>query len=709
MKKTFLIIIFLLLVLSSCQSGWQSSDPSLSGTAASSDNSVTTVEAVKKEVPSFDDFSEVSSFFYSSPDLSDEREIANFGGNGKAFSSSRIINVRKGDLSEYDFVGTARSLVSDLVKKGVSARFYNVLHDETSIEVSLDSFLNDHTFVAVKEVRETDDFYSVYFSDLPVHAGFYDESLNAESGTYMTLDFYSDFETEFAVSVSASEDGIERASSDVFIPSRKESETRNIYNGRVTFTLPFLEEGSYYISLFTPSQPFPIASVPVNITPGKYADRTQHLFFEGNWESVENYDAYCSDLLDLFYDCYPRIKSRFDLLSSAPDNVIIRPAPDYEGLAYSYSDTVVVSSKYASENPDRIGFFAHELTHIAQNFKNFKSSWWSENTANYSEFRYFSWLVHGGKYAQIFNPDDPTVREWDFEPFGVGSKLFFAYVDYLYPTHKEDDGGTVYGLIDSVNFAIENGSIEDDSDPYDKTSAISLLVSEISEGRFESIGEIRDSFESEILEWRSGNGESGWWFFGFSGYEDNFVIENLPGLENPRYPTYDPLPIERGLNSGLMLPEEVLDGWTNLSVGGEVISYSGLVEGCPAENVIDGDSETIWLSDEGHIIDYMSFYKGISGYIIIDLGSESTFNTYTLSQKKARENAAFCESWDVLVSEDGVNWTLLDTQTNGGHRETESFFVGNQSARYVQLRLFKFGEDDSCVCISEFMLFNVGN
>ncbi|OWK45000.1 basic secretory protein-like protein [Fimbriiglobus ruber] len=95
------------------------------------------------------------------------------------------------------------------------------------------------------------------------------------------------------------------------------------------------------------------------------------------------------DLIKLFYECYPKLLTRFD----HPD----RPAPRRIRIvfdakldipAYCAGDTVTVSGKWLREHPADVGLLTHELTHAVQAYPSPNPGWLTEGIADYARNLY---------------------------------------------------------------------------------------------------------------------------------------------------------------------------------------------------------------------------------------------------------------------------------------------------------------------------------
>ena len=65
----------------------------------------------------------------------------------------------------------------------------------------------------------------------------------------------------------------------------------------------------------------------------------------------------------------------------APGTFVIRMDPDYDGVAYANSGGIVVSVDYARANPQDLGMFLHEATHVVQ--QHARGGWITEGMADW--------------------------------------------------------------------------------------------------------------------------------------------------------------------------------------------------------------------------------------------------------------------------------------------------------------------------------------
>ncbi len=296
----------------------------------------------------------------------------------------------------------------------------------------------------------------------------------------------------------------------------------------------FSNQGNYAMQMSELSLAYENTKYSFTRTAAKAAnDEDFELIFAGDWDLVTDKE-YIANLEELFYRTYPRLYARFGI-GDEPKTVTFIADGDYSlsgTAAYSDGDTVVVSVDYANAHPEDLGYFSHELTHVVQQYGSRViyggDAWWVENLANYGGFRYYHWADEYPEEEQVGSADDVTLQDWGYQPYG-NNKWFFSYMDYMYPTTMDSSGNLDYGLIDSINLLIKY-HISDtlDDDPYDTSTPINKLVKEIT--GYDCIESLRLQYVEDLT---SGK----WSFTGFAGYADNFLTENLEGVENPSYPS----------------------------------------------------------------------------------------------------------------------------------------------------------------------------
>lgn len=418
-------------------------------------------------------------------------------------------------------------------------------------------------------------------------------------------------------------------------------------------------------------------------------EKEYEAIFMGDWDQVTA-PNYKKNLQELFDQVYPRQYTRWGT-GSEPKRMFITADKAYDGVAYTLGNTIVISVDWMNAHPVGIGYFSHELTHAAQQYGNVNSSgpaWWVENMANYGGFRYYHWATDDN--VQVYQASDTSLQDWKYEAYG-NNKWFFAYMDAKYPTTKASNGTVTLGLIDSINNMLKsNKSTKYDDNPYDTTTDWNKLVKQIT--GYDCIESLRLRFVEELK-----NGT--WAFTGFRDYRDNWITEGLEGVDNPTYPMIGQK--MHGNTVATKLSNPITSG-TNLCNGAIILHTTGQTNSNEAaEKLIDGNLDTKWCSRSSS----ESTFNGRMHSVKIDLGSKKTFNTYTLYNTKSKEGFANASEWEVLISEDGKNWTSVDYQVNNDNA-ISSYDIGSRTARYVQIKIFNPGDSVGTVRLYEFQLYN---
>lgn len=434
-----------------------------------------------------------------------------------------------------------------------------------------------------------------------------------------------------------------------------------------------------------------LLSIPCMATAEEY-----HIVFHGDWDQIQK-PSYQEEMAEMFEMSYPRLHARWGM-EDAPVTIFLQAdAADKESVAYSYGQHVVISVDYANRAPYDFGCIAHELTHCVQGYSGKLiyggDAWWTENMANYGRFRYYHWADISQMEPSSTLPAD--WMDWGYAPYG-NCQWFFAYMDARYPTMLDAQGQIQYGLIDSIHRLIRanEGELLDD-DPYDAHTPINKLVCAIT--GYESIEALRLRFVRELQ-------EGSWAFTGFEDYQDNFLTENLPGVSNPEYPSWEHA-IHRSSESET---EEAQTSGENICQGAAIVAASGFVNAFEApEMLIDGDSNTKWCSTPDHVTNMTHSMDGAKQWIVIDLGAEKQFDTYTiLNTQTVEPSYGNMVQWELLVSGDGENWLSVDYQSHCDVDQA-SFDIGQQSARYLLLKIFDPDNGErGTIRLYEFMLFN---
>ena len=271
-------------------------------------------------------------------------------------------------------------------------------------------------------------------------------------------------------------------------------------------------------------------------------------------------------------------------------------------------------------------------------------------------------------------------------------------MDYRYPTTRDGDGNKKLGLIDSLNMLIKNNDTgaEYSDDPRDTSSPFNQKVKEIT--GYDCIESLRLRFVEEL---KSGT----WKFEGFGNYPDNWLTEDVAGVANPQYPMVGEK--THGDKTAAKLGTVVTDG-ENLCGGAKILACSGATSDKEsAAMLIDGDLNTKWCAKSDDSVEGAQYkLNGVKHWVKIDLGEQKTFNTYTLFNTESKEPGyGNATEWEVLISNDGENWTSVDYQDNQNSNEA-SFDIGSQTARYVFIKIFKPDNGVGTLRLYDFQLYN---
>jgi len=340
---------------------------------------------------------------------------------------------------------------------------------------------------------------------------------------------------------------------------------------------------------------------------------------------------------------------------------------------------------------DKCEYIAHELTHVVQHYGGFQSTWWVENMADYARFRYYHWLDEENVFNYFQN--DPEVKDWGYEPYRR-AEWFFAYLDERYPTTKGENGKITHGLIDTLHFAIQRGEIEDDGKKEHTNEKFNAIVEQIT--GYPNIEALRQRYVEEL--------ENGLWTFdGFEDYPDNFLTRKS-GEVYPQIKETTP-----GTRTAEKSEELITEGM-NLCSDASIFACSGFINDNEQDvMLIDGKDITKWCATVKDVQDKRYLLEKVPHYIIIDLGSSKMFDTYTILHAGIRESEAYnTHAWEVLVSENGTDWISVDYQS-GNQENAGSYEIGENSGRYVMLKVWNPDESVGTVRIYEFMLFNKRN
>jgi len=400
------------------------------------------------------------------------------------------------------------------------------------------------------------------------------------------------------------------------------------------------------------------------------------ILFYKDWHLITT-EGYVDELIKLFYNSYPRLYKRWGT-GTEPKTITFMADSTYDGVAYCAGTTVCVSTTYANANPHDIGFFSHEITHSVQQYGGQliyeDPGWWTENMANYGGFRYFHWS--NPRYVQVYEASDTSLQNWGWQKYG-NNKWFFAYMDAKYPTTKNADGTLNYGLIDSINNLIKNHTgAQLHDDPYTVGSPFNNVV--LAETGYDCMESLRLRFVEEL---KAGT----WKFTGFGDYTDNWRTEDIEGIPNPDYPMLGTK--THGNKTASELSYDVTSG-TNLALNSKIYDKSGQVNASEAASMlVDGNLGTKWCATASNLTNPTYALNGVKHWVMLDLGSEKTFNTYTMYNTQSKEGYGNATEWEIMVSNDAKNWTSVDYQSYN-NSAISSFNIGSQKARYVFIKVF---------------------
>ena len=237
-----------------------------------------------------------------------------------------------------------------------------------------------------------------------------------------------------------------------------------------------------------------------------------------------------------------------------------------------------------------------------------------------------------------------------------------------------------------------NTGSEYSDNPYTVGSPINNKVKEIT--GYDCFEELRKHYVEELK-----NGT--WTFTGFGDYSDNWLTEDIEGIPNPVYPAV------KGKTHGTNTANQIsnVTSGENLLLGSKVVDVSGFTnDGESGEKLFDNNLSTKWCATLGNGGFGAWALEEVKHWIKIDLGSEKTFNTYTLYNTGSHEGYQNMSEWELLISDDGVNWKSVDYQVNK-NENISSFDIGTQRARYIALRAFE-GDNTGTIRLYELQLYN---
>ena len=316
-------------------------------------------------------------------------------------------------------------------------------------------------------------------------------------------------------------------------------------------------------------------------------------------------------------------------------------------------------------------------------------AWFTEQMASYAGLRYYHW----GTTAEAVDLEKLTDRHnYNFNWTGYGNcGIFFAYVDWHYPTIDKNVNGKVdddeRGVIDALYYLIKHTDKMLYDNPYDPETPFNKTIQKVTGGKYKKVPEIYEDFVKDM---KSGD----WVFTGFADFRDNWLTEDIPGVANPNYPKYGPatpgdITNEAKAQTGVTAETAVLPSGENIAAGSTVIKYSGKhADDEGVEALFDGKLDTNWramASERSADYTLMSLQHGF----VIDLGAVKTFDSYTIVNAGITQSDVMnTYSWEILVSEDGKNFTSIDYQDKQT-ADVVTVDVGTQTARYIEVRIYK--------------------
>jgi len=609
------------------------------------------------------------------------------------------------DVSKFQIFGTGVSAVNQInAKFGGYRKNYFLVNEAGEKTESSNTEVRKLPTIGVivneDKANKTVDF-EVHVVEVKVQSSW--SHVTARAGSYLMFEFTSSLPIQFATSVTAEKGGSASSAAD----NQKGisvSGADGTYKGTAKCQVPYAAGNTMYINIcLDGAVSDSLVSIPLVITPMKY-ESPFRLKIEGDWELINRKD-YVDDLIELFYNVYPRIYQRFgEGDPNVPMTITFKADKNSEAIAYNAGTLIAVHTGYANDAPYDIGFFAHELGHAVQQYGDkmaYESdSWWTEFMADYIRYRYFHW-GYSTKFVRFHDYEkDKDIYEWGEKQNGYAKhshNLFGAYMDDKWPTVKNEDGTITYGLIDTINKVIKASDVLLYDHPKDVNNLFNKTIKSVT--GYDCMEDIRLLFAKEIQ-------EGTWRCDGFADYKDTFLTEGIPGLPDPEYPMNKP--VAKGDKTAPVLETPVTEG-TNIAKGATIVmaSSQGGTKNVVA-NLFDGDLDTLWQG--GKVTsDYKYQLGGYMHEVVIDLGETKKFDTYTIVNAGSKSNNKInnTSEWEIFVSEDGKTFTSVDYQVKN-KADIASVNVGDTNARYVKLRIFTTdsGANVGTVRLYEFMLFD---
>ena len=705
MKKAALLLLLATVMLGAVACTSDSGETTTTTTTAQTTTTVTTQQApvqkpaVEHNVTLNTDLETLKTVVESSSPKTEEFDGYTMKTSGAEWQINSGI-----DYSLYNFLGSGSDLVTHVQdKEGPYSKYnsndivyYRVNYEdqEEPFKKSNRNSTNQTKALGAKIVENKKlGKLMVYYQPIDLRMSVDYSEVTGGTGSFLRISFHTNLPATYKVNISKSKsdtgDGIIVHKN--VVPAKSADGS---YVGWGKMTIPYNAEGQYYINFVCGTRC--LGYVPITIN--KVADPRNpefHLQYTGDWDSITA-EGYWDSLTDLFYNTYPRLYTRWSK-GGEPKTITFTADPTYDGVAYAMGTQVVVSSDYANANPSDIGFFSHEITHSVQqfNFSYGDGHWFTENMANFGGFRYHHWA--NSKYIQLYqDANQNDLYNWNWGAYGDGSKWFFTYLDYNWPTTLDENGNKVRGLIDTLVYEIKGGKLMGGTDnPTDVNTPFNKIVKQIT--GYDCIEDVRKKYEADF---KSG----AWEFNGFGDYVDNFLTEDIPYVQNPDYPMIREK--NPGDKTAPKLETPVTEG-ENLALGSTVYKISGSIKAAEdGSKLVDGNLSTKWCSNGGSTKDRTYGLDGARQWIVLDLGAEKTFDTYTIYNTKTKESYNNMMEWEILISNDATNWTSVDYPPNCNEKLV-SFNIGEQTARYILIKAYNVdGSSSGTIRLYEFQLYN---
>lgn len=537
------------------------------------------------------------------------------------------------------------------------------------------------------------------------------KAVSAKADSFIRFSFTTNVNVEMAVTVTAEPGG--SSGSSMYTQDIALSGENGTYTGVARCTVPQYENKTCYLNICLKDGYVTLASVPINVTVSDYHTGYQ-LVFVGDWDLVED-ESYFDKYVDLFHHFFPKAHTRWGILESDSKVVKYRADKTYDGVAYQSGGQVTVSVDYLNNGPDKLTIIGHEMTHVVEQYGGkltygeqyyedgrVKAGWWTENLANYGALRYTQYN-YSHKFVQVFDvqkdyssEQSKSLYDWGYGKYNDGGKIFIAWLDWFWPTLDKNGDGKAqveeYGAVDYINYVIKTNTGDTIfDDPYDETTKFSQALYKIT--GFKTAEEARLQYVEDC---KSGK----FVFDGFANYKDNWVTENIPGVTNDIYIMKGTVTPSSSTHARL---EVAMTTGDNLVVGATVDRANEPISDKNAQAyLVDGDLSTAYQA-KSH--DKMKQLTGLANEMVIDLGKVKTFDTYTLVSSSDKATQVL-NSFEILISNDGVHFTGVDTQLENTDKIVSVSF-DEVSARYVMIRVFKADSSAyNTTRLAEFMLFN---